>query len=162
MEVAPVRAVRRRVAAGRGGFREVDGDRGVFLGAGGDFGEAGVEGGKEAGHVEAEMPGSIGVEVAVNAAVELPGPADVAVAEMIEGHGSLDEPLVELPRRAAVLRPEILPDLVALEVVALVELLDAEQVAWVVNSEFLLSLVIVSLIRHVRLRAAGEESGLDR
>ena len=49
------------------------------------------------------------------------------VRQAIRNRG-LDEALVELPRLPAVFRPEFLPDLVALVIIALVELLDARQV----------------------------------
>ena len=78
------------------------------------------------------MMWTVGLEVALDTLVELAGPADVTVAEMIEGHGGLDESLVELSRWAAVFRPQLFPDLMALVVVALVEFLDPLQVEGIV------------------------------
>ena len=69
----------------------------------------------------------------MNAAVELAGTAEIAIAEMIECHRSLNEPLVELSRFAAILGPELLPDLVALEVVAGVEMADPLEVERIVG-----------------------------
>jgi hypothetical protein len=61
----------------------------------------------------------------VHALVEFAGTADVAVAEMIEGYGGLDETLIKLSGRPPVFRPEFLPDLMTLVIVALVEFLDS-------------------------------------
>lgn len=63
-------------------------------------------------------------EVRAGGVIELLSAADIAVAEMMQTDGNLDEPLIELPRGSAVLGPEILPNLVRLKKVTDVEVSD--------------------------------------
>jgi hypothetical protein len=117
-------------------FREefrVELDRGEVFSAGRHFGEAGVEACKEAGDIKPQMVWGVGFEIAVNAFVEFAGTADVAIAKMIEGYGSLDETLIKLSGRPAVFRPEFLPDLMTLVIVALVEFLDSLKIEGLVG-----------------------------
>ena len=65
--------------------------------------------------------------------MELAGAAEVAVPEMIECHRGLDQPLVELPRFAPILGPQRLPNLVALEVVAGIEMTDPLEIERIVG-----------------------------
>jgi len=102
----------------------VECDFGKILGALRHFGKAAVEVCQKRHEIESEMLRGVGFEVAVDAAVKFSRPTDIAVAEMVERDGRLDQPLVELPRGAPVFRPEFLPDLVAFVIIALVELLD--------------------------------------
>ena len=65
----------------------VECDRGIILRAGGDLGQTRIEVAEEPRQVEPQMPGRVGLEIAVDAAVELAGTADVAVAKLLEEHG---------------------------------------------------------------------------
>ena len=60
--------------------------------------------------------------------MEFSGAADVAVPEMVESHSRLDQPLIILPRRPPILGPELFPNLMALVVVARVEVGNSLQI----------------------------------
>ena len=106
----------------------VERDVGKILRARGHVGETGVERGEKLPDVEAQVLWGVGFEIPMHALMKLAGPANVAVAEMIEGNRGLDEPLVKLPGRPPVFRPQLFPDLVALVIVAGIELLDAVEI----------------------------------
>ena len=111
----------------------IEGDVGRRGRVGHDLGQTAVEVAEERHQIETEVAGEIRLEIAVDATVEFAGTAEVAVAEMIECHRGLNEPLVELPRFPAILGPEFLPDLVALEVIAGVEMADPLEIERIVG-----------------------------
>ena len=75
---------------------------------------------------------SVFVEVGAAADIQLAGPADVAVAKVVQGYGRLNQPLIESPSRDEFFGPERFPDLVALEEVTDVEMLNALEVERIV------------------------------
>jgi hypothetical protein len=135
-----------RVAVNLGKQVGVELNLGKSLGARGDVGQAGVEVLQKCVHIKPQMMWGVGLEVAMHAAMQFSGAADVAISKMVERHGRLDQPLVELPRCAAVFRPEFLPNLVAFVIIALVELLDAREVQ---------GLVVVGIRRHPQPASSG-------
>src|SRR5262245_30664680 len=98
-----------------------------FLFAFQDLPAAGFELCEELLEVNTQMRGAVVVEIAPAAVIELDRPASVAVAEVVQADGDLDQPLVELPRRALVIDPQLFPNFVRFVEVALVEVLDALQ-----------------------------------
>src|SRR5262245_30147827 len=62
--------------------------------------------------VEAFIFWAVIVQVAARAVVELSCAADVAVAKMMEANGDLDQALIEPPRRALRVGPQVLPHFV--------------------------------------------------
>ena len=121
------------LGTGHGGWIEVDlrqpvrveFNLGKVFGAGHHLSQAGVEISQKASDIEAQVEGRVGIQVAVHAGVELSGSADVAIAEMVKCDGSLDQRLIEPAGRTAILRPEFLPDIVALVILAGVEVGDS-------------------------------------
>ena len=56
---------------------------------------------------------------------------------MIQRHRRLDQTLIKLPRLAAIVRPQFLPDLMRLKKIALVEVLDPPQIERLVLSSLI-------------------------
>src|SRR5262249_55125770 len=86
----------------------------------------------EARHVQPQEAVAQPGHVVAAGAVQLGGPAEVAVAEVAQPDGGLDEALVEAALGPVALRPQVLPDLVGLEEVLRVEQHDPRQVTRVV------------------------------
>src|SRR5204863_2483801 len=83
--------------------------------------------------VQAQVRGTVRGHVVAAGVEQLDRAADVAVAEVEQRHGRLDQPLHEAPLRAGAFGPQVFPDLVRLEEVVPVEEQDAGQVARVVG-----------------------------
>src|SRR5206468_9372546 len=96
-------------------------------------GETGLHLFPESGHVEPQEGRAARLHVRPARTEQLERPAEVAIAEVTQGDGRLDQPLVKLALEPGRLDPEILPDLVGLEEVVLIEEHDAGQVARVVR-----------------------------
>src|SRR5262245_45315307 len=78
------------------------------------------------------MRGIVGRHVTAAGLEQPASPAGVPVTGMVDGHGRLNQSLIKPPVRPGTLVPEVLPDLVSLEILPPVEVLDPGQVARVV------------------------------
>src|SRR6266508_399181 len=132
--VGPV--VRGRVEPQDRQQRRVGAQGSVRLGDAQQSGEAAFHLSPEIDHVKAQERRAARLHVFPAGVIELDRPAQVAVAEVAQPDGGLDQALVELPLRSERLRPEVLPDLVRLEERLFVEEHDAGQVARVVLHAF--------------------------
>src|SRR5262245_20981295 len=73
--------------------------------------------------VKSFVLGQVRLQVAAAAEVQLLGPADVAVAKVMQTDGDLNQSLVKLARGATIIGPQFFPNFMGLEEVALVEVL---------------------------------------
>src|SRR5438067_1432427 len=87
------------------------------------LGETGFQLVKELLQIQSQMVWTIRLQVRAAAMVELARPTDVAVAEMVQGHRGLDQPLEELAVRTLIVGPELFPHLVTFVKVAGIKVL---------------------------------------
>ncbi len=71
-------------------------------------------------------------QIAAAAAIHLASAADVAVAEVVQRDGRLNQPLIKQPQLAAVILPQLFPHFVGFEKLARVEIGDALQIQRIV------------------------------
>src|SRR5439155_1340356 len=83
-------------------------------------------------YVEPFAAWSVLRQVTSAAAVHLSGAPDVAVAEMVQCDGRLNQPLIKQPQRAAVILPQIFPRFVGFKKLTRVEIRDALQIKRIV------------------------------
>ncbi len=82
------------------------------------------------------MPGQELLQVVAARYVDFLCSTEVAVRKMLQGDGDLDDALVKLAIFSPILGPEIFPDFVRLEKLAVVEKLDSLQVERVIGYGF--------------------------
>src|SRR5262245_21175225 len=78
------------------------------------------------------MYGAVILKIPTAAEIEFFCTADVAVAEVMQANGNLNQPLIKAPVRTLRIGPQLLPNLVGLKEVARVEVLDTFQITRVV------------------------------
>lgn len=82
--------------------------------------------------IDALVQWCIGLDVLHRTVEQLPRPPSVFVAEMMEANRDLNQTLIEFPRRTLVVLPEVFPDLVSLEKLAVVEVLHPLHITFVI------------------------------
>src|SRR5262245_43013163 len=78
--------------------------------------------------IEPQVPRPVRLQVSASTMIQLLRPADIAVPKMKQRNRRLNQPLIKLPRWPPVFRPQLLPRLMALEEIALIEMLDSFQI----------------------------------
>src|SRR5262249_10150455 len=84
-------------------------------------------------HVQSQEGRTTWFHVRPARVIQLHRTAEIAVAEMAQSDGRLDQPLIELSLQVVRLCPQVLPDFVGLEEVAVIEQQDARQIAGIVG-----------------------------
>lgn len=99
-----------------------------------DFAATGFELHEKFVEIQVEILWPVVFQIAAAAMVEFFRAADVAIAEMMQADGDLNQALIEAAWRSLSIGPEFFPNFVGLEKITLVKVFDALQVTWIVGT----------------------------
>jgi len=84
-------------------------------------------------NIQSKVLPAVSLQVATTGVIQLSGAQRVAIAEVMEANGNLDQTLIEATRRIFAIKPKFLPNFMGFEKIAPIEFPDSFQVARIVR-----------------------------